>query len=101
MQTAGVDTSTFKWLHAVHDTGSWVLLIFLTPQALQSARAAISASRYEVGGRRLWCDAAKTRAELLPARLVHRCATALTNEEESRAADDRLPVEKVRKGKQV
>ena len=99
--TAGVDQSTFKSLHAVHAKGSWVLLTFVTPQALQAARLAISAANYEYGGRKLWCDAAKTRAELLPARLIHRCFTALSNEESSRPEPDRLAVEKVIKGKQV
>ena len=44
LKSAGVDEGMFKWLHSVHDKGSWVLLTFLTPQALQSARAAVSAA---------------------------------------------------------
>ena len=101
LETAGVSSDSFKYLHAVHDKGSWVLLTFTSPQALRSARMAIGASGFQYGGRKLWCDAAKTRAELLPARLVHRCATALTSAESQRVEGERLEIEKVMKGKQV
>ena len=101
LEQAGVNMGFFKWLHAVHDKGSWVLLTFVSPEALQTARQAVSASTFTFGGRKLWCDAAKTRAELLPARLVHRCATALTDTESSREEGDRLSVEKIMKGKQM
>ena len=50
-------------------------------------------------GRRIWHDAAKTKAELKPARLIHRAWTALTEQEKER--QDPQALEKVLTGKQV
>ena len=46
-------------------------------------------------------DAAKTKAELRPARVTHRCHTALVAEDDKKEPQDRLRVEKELKGKQV
>ena len=80
LQDAGIDDSEWKWMHSPNMKGSWVLLTFNTAGSLQRARQAVNASNFSHGGKRIWLDTAKTRAELLPARNTHRCYTALVAE---------------------
>ena len=101
LEAAEVENSTWKWMHSPLNKGSWVLLTFETPAALQKAKQAMNAANYSHGGRRIWLDAAKTQAELRPARITHRCYTALLAEEQKKEAAETLPVEKDLKGKQV
>ena len=76
LEAAGVDPSVWKWMHCPGAKGSWVLLTFNSAQQLQQARQAVSSSNYLHDGRRIWLDAAKTRAELRPVRITHRCYVA-------------------------
>ena len=75
--------------------------MFTSPETLQEARSAVRCCATKHHGRVLWLDAAKTRDELRPARLVHRAATAIENMENKFPEPDRLAVEKVMNGKQV
>ena len=97
---AGVHESTYKHLHCPRTKGSWCLLTFDTPANLARARLAFQARKIVHGGRRIWLDAAKTRAELLPSRLVHRAHTCVSSSEEERA-DGKLVLEKDMRGKQL
>ena len=96
---AGVSPESYSNLHSPHQKGSWLLLTFSTPKALQDARMALQARAFECKGRKIWLDAAKTKAELLPARLIHRAFTAISEQETGK--DDAKGVEKNLKGKQV
>ena len=60
------------------------MLTFDTPENLAKARLAFQAQRIEHGQRRIWLDAAKSKAELLPARLVHRAFTCVSSAEAER-----------------
>ena len=101
LERAGVPSSDFKFLHAPRDPGSIVSLVFTGPHKLQEARLAVKCSKYSHGSRTIWLDAAKTREELRPARLVHRAAEAILNLENGLSENDRRKVEKVMSGKQV
>ena len=95
----GVAPDSYNHLHCPFAKGSWLLVTFEKPQILQRARMAFQSHQFTLHGRRIWLDAAKTKAELKPARLIHRAMTALTEQEKDR--QDRQDLEKVMKGKQV
>jgi hypothetical protein len=81
-------------------TGSAAELCFYQSQKLQTARMAIKALRCEFSaGRVAWLDAKKERAEMKPARVVHRLADFLQDIENTR--EEKFEVEKVMNGKFV
>ena len=96
---AGVAPDSFRHLHSPMDKGSWLLLTFSSPELLQDARMAFRSHAFECNGRKIWLDAAKTKAELRPARLIHRAFTAVTEEEATQPV--KMEVEKNMKGKQL
>ena len=99
LEVAGVNADNYSNLHSPHAKGSWLLLTFSTAKALQDARMTFQARKFESNGRKIWLDAAKTRAELRPARLIHRAFTAISDQEKDKT--DTMDVEKNLKGKQV
>ena len=99
LAAAGVE-ATFKHLHCPRNKGSWCLLTFDTPANLARARMAFQARKVVHNGRSIWLDAAKTRAELLPSRLVHRAHTCVSSCEDEREGD-KLVLEKDMRGKQL
>ena len=98
LAAAGVDASTYKHLHCPRSKGSWCLLTFDTPANLANAKMAFQARKVVHAGRTIWLDAAKTRAELLPSRLVHRAHTSVSSCEEERDGE-KLELQKDMKGK--
>ena len=96
---AGVSSETFRHLHCPFQKGSWLLLTFTSPSALQDARMALQSKAFLHNDRKIWLDAAKTRSELKPARIIHRAFTALSEQEKE--LTDPSVLEKNMKGKQI
>ena len=96
---AGIPSDRFRHLHCPHTTGSWVLLTFMKPEYLQDARMAFQSSSFRCADRKIWLDAAKTRAELKPARIIHRAYTAITEQEKDQT--EPKTIEKNLRGKQI
>ena len=95
----GFTADHYKHLHSPHEKGSWLLLTFASPKLLQDARMAFQARSFTHNDRKIWLDAAKTRAELKPARIIHRAFTALSEEEKE--LDEPKELEKNLRGKQI
>ena len=101
LSAGGIPDDNWKSLHAVRDPGSIVELELSTAAMLQSARLAVRCANRRIDQRLIWLDAAKTRDELAPARLVRRAAEALIELESNRPQSERKEVTKVLSGKQV
>ena len=96
---AGVLADAYRHLHCPFTKGSWVLLTFSCPSQLQDARMAFQSKAFVHNDRKIWLDAAKTKAELKPARIIHRAYTALSEQEKEVSEPQQL--EKNLKGKQI
>ena len=73
IKEAGVVTESIISLSAVRREGSQVEIVFETPLDLRTARVPCQSLRSVIKeGNMVWLDAAKTREELKPARVVHR-----------------------------
>jgi hypothetical protein len=103
LKDAGVDPQTYTALVPVcgrSGKGSAAELLFRTPAGLQAARLQVrSLGREFDAGKPSWLDAKKERAELKPARVIHRIAEVLQEFENNR--DDKGEVKKDTIGKTV
>ena len=100
---AGVDPTTYSAVTAIvtrNDEGSTVQLVFRSPAELSAAKLQVRAAQCKGwSGKNVWLDAKKSRAEMKPARLVHRIAQVLQDFEDSRP--DKQVLEKNMIGKNV
>jgi hypothetical protein len=100
---AGVDPQAYTALVLVcgrSGKGSAAELVFRTPAGLQAARLQVRSLNREFDvGKPCWLDAKKERAELRPARIIHRIAQVLQELENGR--DDKGEVKKDTIGKIV
>ena len=101
LQKIGIGEDEYSCLSAVRDKGSIASLTFKNPQRLQEAKRLMRAEKFRVQGieKEVWVDVEKSRAELKPARLIHRITEIL--EEYEGARESPQPITKVMNGKQV
>ena len=100
LTAAGVDPSEYNGLSATRREGSLAELCFNSPQQLQRARLLVkTVNKTYVDDRHVWLDVKKSRAELRPARIVHRVTEAVEEMESSQPSPQK--VEKKLNGKTV
>ena len=87
--TEGAD---YKGLSATRQSGSMVELFFSSPSHLLRAKVAIRLlqKQFRSAEKAVWCDAKKTRAEMRPARIVHRIHDCLSEVEKKKPSDARI-----------
>ena len=103
LTAAGVNSTTYGAATAIvsrNNEGSTVQLVFRTPAELSAAKFLVRAAACKGwSGKNVWLDAKKSRAEMKPARLVHRIAQVLQDFEDGRP--DTQALEKNMVGKNV
>ena len=103
LTTAGVDATTYGAMTAIvtrNDEGSTVQLVFRSASELSAAKLLVRAAQCKGwSGKNVWLDAKKSRAEMKPARLVHRITQVLQDFEDSKP--DKQALEKNMIGKNV
>jgi len=101
LEKCGIQPSDYKCLSAVREKGSVVGLTFTSPARLQQAKREVAALNHTCAGmtKPVWLNVEKSRAELAPARLIHRATDMLTEVESTKP--DPKAVEKILNGKQI
>ena len=101
LEDAGVNKDDFSCLSAARDKGSIVSLTFNSAELLQDTKRKIRSLKIKAPGCEIfvWLDVEKSRNELRPARLIHRGAEALSNQEDNMS--EPLEVTKRMNGKQI
>ncbi len=101
LTSIGVAPEDYKCLQAVRDPGSICSLTFSDSVKLQDAKRASRVLSFTQPGcaKPTWLDVEKSKAELKPARIIHRAAELITDFETGRP--DRQDVTKILNGKQI